>query len=192
VAVEQLPRTFAQRNLDAALASGGDVEHVDSQWRRAVPVVASPPMAASQKTLPTGEDVRAFIAAVSDGARREDARRLCGLLADWTGEPPVMWGTSIVGFGSYRYRYESGHEGTAALVGFSARKANLVLYLVGGVKDRYPKLLEQLGPHKTGKGCLELRRLDDVNHEVLRQLVERTVRVHLAPIERAPPPDAQP
>jgi hypothetical protein len=156
---------------------GGDVKHAESQGAARCRVVW-PAMAASQKTLPTGEDARAFIAAVSDGARREDARRLCGLLADWTGEPPVMWGTRIVGFGSYRYRYESGHEGTAALVGFSARKANLVLYLVGGFKDRYPKLLEQLGPHKTGKGCLYLRRLDDVNPEVLRQLVEHTVRVH--------------
>jgi hypothetical protein len=135
-------------------------------------------MDASQKTLPTGEDAPAFIAAVPNEARREDARRLCGLLADWTGEPPMMWGTSIVGFGSYRYRYESGHEGTAALVGFSPRKANLVLYLVGGVEERYPQLLERLGPHKTGRGCLYLKRLDDVDHQVLRQLVERTVRVH--------------
>jgi Domain of unknown function (DU1801) len=135
-------------------------------------------MAASQKTLPTGEDAQAFIAAVSDEARREDARKLCGLLADWTGEPPMMWGTSIVGFGSYRYRYESGREATAPLVGFSPRKANLVLYLVGGVEGRYPQLLERLGPHRRGKGCLYLKRLDDVDHQVLRQLVERTVRVH--------------
>lgn len=137
-----------------------------------------PAMAGSPKTLPTGENPEAFIAAVPDEARREDARTLCRLLADWTGEPPAMWGTSIVGFGSYRYRYESGHEGTAALVGFSPRKANLVLYLVGGVEDRYPKLLERLGPHKRGKGCLYLKRLDDVDRDVLRELVERTVRVH--------------
>ena len=89
-----------------------------------------------------------------------------------------MWGPSIVGFGNYRYRYESGREGTAALVGFSPRKANLVLYLVGGVTDRYPKLLERLGPHKAGKGCVYLKRLDDVNLEVLQELVERTLRVH--------------
>jgi Domain of unknown function (DU1801) len=135
-------------------------------------------MAASQKTLPTDEDVEAFIAVVPNGSRREDARILCGLLADWTREPPVMWGPSIVGFGRYSYRYESGHEGTAALVGFSPRKNTLVLYLVGGLEDRYPKLLERLGPHKTGKGCLYLRRLDDIDREVLRELVERTVRVH--------------
>jgi hypothetical protein len=135
-------------------------------------------MAASQKTLPTGEDVQAFLSTVPNEARREDARALCELLAGWTGEPPAMWGASIVGFGSYRYRYESGREGTAPLVGFAPRKANLVLYLVGGFEDRYSELLERLGPHTTGRGCLYLKRLDDVDLQVLRQLVERTVRVH--------------
>jgi Domain of unknown function (DU1801) len=135
-------------------------------------------MAASQKTLPTGDDPEAFLAAVPDDARREDARTLCRLLANWTGEPAAMWGSSIVGFGSYHYRYDSGHEGTAALVGFSPRKANLVLYLVGGIADRYPKLLKRLGPHRTGRGCVYLKRLDDVDREVLRELVDRTLRVH--------------
>ena len=68
-----------------------------------------------------------------------------------------------MGFGSYRYRYDSGRAGTAPLVGFAPRQANLVLYLVGGVQDRYPTLLQRLGPHKAGKGCLYLKRLDDVN-----------------------------
>jgi hypothetical protein len=133
---------------------------------------------ASQRTLPSEGDVEAFIASVPDERRREDAQKLSGLLAEWTGEPPVLWGKSIVGFGCHRYRYETGHEGTAALVGFSPRKANLVLYLVGGVADRYLKLLQQLGPHKVGKGCLYLKRLDDVDPGVLHALVERTVRVH--------------
>ncbi len=140
---------------------------------------------ASSKTVLSEESAEAFIAAVPDDARREDAQKLCDLLAAWTGEPPVLWGTSIVGFGCYRYRYDSGHQGTAALVGFSPRKANLVLYLVGGVQDRYPKLLQQLGPHKVGKGCLYLKRLDDVDHEVLHTLVERTVRVHRGSDRRA-------
>ena len=135
-------------------------------------------MTPPQKTLPTDDEVEAFIAGVPDEARRADARTLCRLLADWTSEPPVMWGASIVGFGSYQYRYQSGHEGTAALVGFSPRKANLVLYLVGGVEERYPQLLERLGPRKTGKGCLYLKRLDGIDREVLHELVERTVRVH--------------
>jgi hypothetical protein len=135
-------------------------------------------MAESQKTLRTGDDPEAFLASVSDDARRADAQTLCRLLADWTGEPPAMWGASIVGFGSYHYRYESGHEGTSALVGFSPRKTSLVVYLVGGVAERYPKLLERLGPHTTGKGCLYLKRLDDVDRGVLHELVERALRVH--------------
>jgi hypothetical protein len=139
----------------------------------------------SQKTLPTGDSADAFIAAVPGAARRDDAQKLSGLLTAWTGESPVMWGAGIVGFGSYRYRYDSGHEGTAALVGFAPRKAHLVLYLVGGVQDRYPELLEQLGPHKVGTGCLYLKRLDDVNLEVLRILVDRTVRVHRGAGRRA-------
>ena len=133
---------------------------------------------ASTKTLPSDESAEAFVAAVPSDARREDARKLCDLLAEWTGEPPVLWGTGIVGFGRYHYRYASGHEGTAPLVGFSPRKTNLVVYLVGGLEDRYPQLLERLGPHKAGKGCLYLKRLDDVDRSVLRALVERTVRVH--------------
>ena len=140
---------------------------------------------ASQKTLPGKESAEAFIARVSSEARREDAQRLCRLLMEWTGEPPAMWGASIVGFGCYRYRYDSGHEGTAALVGFAPRKANLVLYLVGGIQERYPDLLQQLGPHKVGKGCLYLKRLDDVNLEALRGLVDRTVRVHRGAGRRA-------
>ena len=140
---------------------------------------------ASQKTLPGDEDVAVFIDAVPDDARRDDALKLCELLASWTGEPPVMWGTSIVGFGCYRYRYDSGHEGTAALVGFSPRKTRLVLYLVGGVQDRYPQLLRRLGPHKVGKGCVYLKRLDDVDVGVLRRLVDRTIRVHRGADRRA-------
>jgi hypothetical protein len=139
---------------------------------------------ASQKTLPGEQSAQAFIAAVPS-ARRADAENMCRLLAQWTGELPTMWGTSIVGFGSYRYRYDSGHEGTAPLVGFSARKPHLVLYLVGGIEERYPKLLQKLGPHKAGKGCLYLKHLDAVDHEVLRTLVERTVRVHRGASRRA-------
>jgi hypothetical protein len=133
---------------------------------------------ASTKTLPSDEGAEAFIAAVADDRRRDDAQRLSGLLTQWTGEPPVLWGTSIVGFGRYDYRYDSGHEGTAPLVGFAPRKASLVVYLVAGYEERFPELLEQLGPHKAGKGCLYLRRLDDVDREALRALVDRTVRAH--------------
>jgi hypothetical protein len=127
--------------------------------------------------VPTPANVDAFLEAVPDEKRRADAYALLELMRSVTGEPPVMWGPSIVGFGSFHYRYESGRTGDAPLAGFSPRKANLVVYLVGGFEDRYPKLLEQLGPHKTGKACLYLKRLGDVDLDVLRQLVERSMRV---------------
>jgi hypothetical protein len=135
-------------------------------------------MARSQKTQATEADVEAFLNAVPDPRRREDARMLCRLLADISGEPAVLWGPSIVGFGVYSYRYPSGHEGTSALVGFSPRTRNLVVYLVGGFEDRYPGLVERLGPHKAGRGCLYLKQLADVDLDVLRQLVERSIAVH--------------
>src|SRR3954471_4019379 len=122
--------------------------------------------------------VEAFIAAVPNAGRREDARRLCDLLPEGTDEPPTMFGASIAGFGSYDYRYDSGREGTAPLVGFAPRKTSLVVYLLAGYEERYPELLAQLGPHKTGKGCLYLKRLDDADHAVLRTLVDHTVQAH--------------
>ncbi|WP_253866310.1 DUF1801 domain-containing protein [Micromonospora sp. WMMD754] len=124
-------------------------------------------------TVPTDASVDDFLAAVADERRRADALRLCAILRDVTGEPPVMWGPSIVGFGSYH-----GPTGAWPLAGFSPRKQQLVLYLVGGYEERYPTLLARLGPHRTGKGCLYLKRLDDVDEGTLRELVERTVRVH--------------
>jgi Domain of unknown function (DU1801) len=127
--------------------------------------------------VPTPADVDGFIDAVANETRRSDARAVCELMTSVTGEAPVMWGSSIVGFGSYHYRYESGRTGDAPVAAFSPRKTNLVVYLVGGFEDRYPKLLERLGPHTTGKACLYLKRLADVDLDVLRQLVERSVRV---------------
>jgi hypothetical protein len=141
------------------------------------PRMASKP---SPVTRPTGAAVEEFLAAVADENRRADAVALCELMQSLTGEPAAMWGQSIVGFGSYHYRYDSGHEGDAPLVGFSPRKQNLVVYLVGGYEERYPALLEKLGPHKTGKGCLYLKRLAAVDQAVLRELIDRTARVHRA------------
>jgi hypothetical protein len=135
-------------------------------------------MPASQKTLPTPADAGAFLAAVPDAGRRADAQALSRLLLEWTGEPAVLWGRAIVGFGSYAYRYESGREGTAPLVGFSPRKSGLVVYAMAGVEERHPELLARLGPHTTGKGCLYVKRLDDVDAAVLRELVDHTVRAH--------------
>ena len=126
-------------------------------------------MATEQKTKPTSGSVADFIAAVEDPTRRADAEAACALLAEATGEPAVMWGPSIVGFGAYHYRYASGHEGDAPLVGFSPRKANLVFYLSGCDEGR-GDLLARLGKHKAGKGCVYVNRLSDVDTAVLKQM----------------------
>lgn len=125
-------------------------------------------MAVEQKTKPTSVSVADFIAAVEDPKRRADAEAACALLAEATGEPATMWGPSIVGFGAYHYRYASGHEGDAPLVGFSPRKANLVFYLY--CDEGRDDLLARLGKHKAGKGCVYVNRLSDVDTAVLKQM----------------------
>ena len=126
---------------------------------------------------PTGASVAEFLARVPGERRRDDARRLCAMMQEITGEPPAMWGPTIVGFGSYHYRYASGHGGDSALAGFAPRRQHLVIYLVGGFEDRHRSVLARLGPHQTGTGCLYLKRLDDVDQDALRELIDRSVRV---------------
>jgi len=126
---------------------------------------------------PTGESVAAFLASLPE-RRRGEAERLCALLADVSGEPATMWARGIVGFGRYHYRYDSGHEGDAPLVSFAPRAKQVVLYLDADLEERYASVLARLGPHRAGKSCLYLTRLDDADPAVLRQLVERSVRVH--------------
>ena len=125
----------------------------------------------------TGASVAEFLARIPDPERREDARRLCVVMEEITGEPPAMWGMSIIGFGTYHYRYASGQEGDSALAGFSPRRRHLAVYLIGGFEDRYQRGLARLGPHKTGKGCLYIKRLDDVDPDALRELINRSVQV---------------
>jgi hypothetical protein len=125
----------------------------------------------------TEASVAEFLAQVPDERRREDAHRLRAMMQEITGEPPAMWGSSIIGFGSYHYRYPSGHEGDSALASFAPRSQHLVIYLVGEFTGRYQSVLARLGPHKTGKGCLYLKRLDDVDDDALRELIDRSVRV---------------
>ena len=127
------------------------------------------------KTRPTGHDVAAFIAAVADPTRREEARLLTDLMAEVTGEQPVLWGTSIVGFGSVHYRYASGREGDSPRVSFAPRKAQSVVYLRGGF-DAYDDLLPRMGNHSIGKGCLYLKKVADADPEALRALVDRSYR----------------
>ena len=127
------------------------------------------------KTRPTGHDVAAFIAAVADPTRRDEARLLTELMAEVTGEQPVLWGTSIVGFGSVHYRYASGREGDSPRVSFAPRKAQSVVYLRGGF-DAYDDLLPRMGNHSIGKGCLYLKKVADADPEALRALVDRSYR----------------
>jgi hypothetical protein len=130
---------------------------------------------AEPKTKPTSRSPADFIKQVADERRRKDCLELVALMRDVTGHPPKMWGSSIVGFGRYHYKYASGREGESLLTGFSPRKQNLVLYLGEGIEHK--GLMARLGKHKTGKGCLYLTRLDDVDRSVLRTLVEESVAI---------------
>ena len=130
---------------------------------------------AALKTRPTDADVAVFLEAVPDARRRDEAKTVCRLLQEVTGEEPVLWGTSIVGFGSVHLRYASGRELDWPVVGFSPRKAATTLYLMEGFEDR-ADLMGRLGPHSTGKSCLYLKRLSDVDLDVLRELVAESVR----------------
>jgi hypothetical protein len=125
---------------------------------------------AQNKTTRTNVRVDEFLDAVPDPKRREDGKTLCALMERLLGEPPRMWGPSIVGFGRYRYRYDSGREGEAAVAGFSPRAKELVVYLPADPPDK-EALLARLGKYKSGKSCLYIKRLEDVDLDALKQLV---------------------
>ena len=127
-----------------------------------------------RKTVQTGGSVDAFLDAVASPRRQVDARRMLNLMLEITGEPPKMWGPSIVGFGSYHYRYASGREGDSLVVGFAPRKQNLVLYIMPGFA-RHGALLARLGKFRTGKSCLYVNKLDDIDLSVLEELVRESV-----------------
>ena len=126
------------------------------------------------KTRQHDGDVDAYLDSVENPGRRKDAGRLLTLMREVTGERPKMWGSSIVGFGSYHYTYASGREGDWPVVGFAPRKQNLVLYIMPGFA-RYESLLARLGKHRTGKSCLYVNKLDDIDPEVLEELVRESV-----------------
>lgn len=128
------------------------------------------------KTRPTDASVADFIAAIDNPRRREDARTVCALLAEITGEPPVMWGPSIVGFGRYTSVNSTKTPAEWPVIGFSPRKANLVLYIMPGFTAR-PDLMARLGKAKTSVSCLYLNRLDDADPAALRELCEWAVSV---------------
>ena len=126
---------------------------------------------AENKTKPTKLSATVFMNAITDPARRADAKALVKLLQRASGEKPQMWGPSIIGFGSYHYKYESGREGDMPIVGFSPRKAATVLYGVATARDLLPKL----GKHTTGKGCLYIKKLADVDQVVLQEMVVKAM-----------------
>lgn len=129
---------------------------------------------AENQTRPTGASVAAFIAAIADASRRTDAKTLVKVMQAASGEKAKMWGPAIVGFGSYHYCYESGREGDMPLVAFSPRKAATVLYNVT-CGDKAAQLLDRLGKHSTSGGCLHIKRLADVDADVLQRLLTESV-----------------
>lgn len=130
---------------------------------------------AELKTQRTDASVDAFIDAIEDEARREECRVILRIMKQATRSEPAMWGPSIVGFGSYDYRYDSGREGKWFLTGFSPRKQNLTLYIMPGF-ERYGPLMKKLGKHSTGKSCLYIKRLSDVDTAVVKELVSESVK----------------
>lgn len=129
---------------------------------------------APNKTQPRAEDVHAFIEAVADDQQRSDAHIICAMMARLSGEPPTLWGPSIIGFGSYHYKYESGREGDSLRIGFSPRKGQTVLYLIDGYVGKEAQLA-RLGKHKLGKSCLYIKRLSDVDMTVLEEMMVETL-----------------
>ena len=129
---------------------------------------------AENKTKPTDASVNDYIASRGSAQQRDDCGRLMALLERVTGQTPRMWGPSIVGYGSYRYTYESGHGGEAPVVGFAIRGRDLVVYLTAE-DDEQKSLLSRLGPHRMGKSCLYFKRLADLDRPVLQQLVAGSI-----------------
>jgi hypothetical protein len=127
------------------------------------------------KTKETDKSVVDFIESIDNEKKKKDAYRLLKIFEEATGFKPVIWGTSIIGFGKYHYKYKSGHEGEAPLAGFSPRKSKISLYLLYESEER-DKLLENFGKHKKGKGCVYINKVDDIDIEVLKALIKLTVK----------------
>ncbi|WOV86330.1 DUF1801 domain-containing protein [Sporosarcina oncorhynchi] len=127
-----------------------------------------------QKTKETDQSVKDFIESVDSPKKREDAYKLLDIFTEVTGHEAKMWGPSIIGFGSYHYIYKSGHEGDAPLVGFSPRKAKISLYFAPGDTDR-EETLKKFGKHTSGKACVYINKVDDIDREVLKQLIHQSI-----------------
>ena len=129
---------------------------------------------AELKTKPNDQSVEAFLNSIDDEKKREDSFKILALMKEITKDEPKMWGDSIIGFGSYHYEYASGREGDWFLTGFSPRKQNLTLYLMSGFEE-YDNLLKNLGKYKTGKACLYIKKIEDVDLQTLTELVKQSV-----------------
>lgn len=130
---------------------------------------------AELKTKPNRKSVTKYLDAIADEQKRKDCYAIAKMMQAITRAEPKMWGESMVGFGSYHYRYPSGHEGDYFLTGLSARKDNITVYVLAGL-DNFEELLAKLGKHKQGKGCLYLKRLDDVDRATLKKLIAASCR----------------
>ena len=125
---------------------------------------------AKNKTIPNNNDVAIFLNNIIDEQKRKDAFELLNIMKEITNEEPKMWGTSIVGFGEYHYRYESGREGDMFLSGFSPRKQNITIYIVSGL-ERYDAILQRIGRHKIGKSCFYVKKLNDIDNKLLAEMI---------------------
>ena len=130
---------------------------------------------AELKTKPTEQSVTEFLNRIPDAQRREDCFAVAKIMQEITGSEPKMWGPSIVGFGSYRYKYDSGREGDWMMTGFSPRKQDLTLYLMMGF-EKHGALLKDLGKHRTAKSCLYIKRLSDIDVPTLKKLIKASVK----------------
>ena len=129
---------------------------------------------AELKTKPNDQSVEDFLNKVPDEKKHQDSFAILELMKQVTGDKPIMWGDSIVGFGIYKYKYASGRQGEWPVTGFSPRKQNLTLYIMSGF-DEYDDLLKKLGKHSTGKSCLYIKKMEDIDQDVLRELVSTSV-----------------
>lgn len=128
---------------------------------------------AEDKTQPTKASVAQFLNRIENDSKRRDAKAIDQMFREITGVKPTMWGPSIIGYGTYHYTYDSGREGDFMRLGFSPRKQSLTLYILSGFR-KYASLLKKLGKHKTGKSCLYVNRLDDIDMDVLRNLAQES------------------
>ena len=128
----------------------------------------------SNKTVASSAPVENFIAGIDDQQKRQDSMDMIALMGEITGHEPRLWGSSLIGFGSYHYRYESGREGDFFLTGFSPRKSAFTIYIMPGF-ERYEALMKELGPHKLGKSCLYLKNLEVIDRGVLEKIIRDSV-----------------